>query len=424
MADPEAAPKQTLEITVPAAEVEEATALAVADLQKKVRLPGFRPGKVPADLIRRRYDGDIRQQVLDKLIPKHLFGRAEKEGLAIVGTPNVTDVHFEKGEPLRFKAEFEVAPTVELKEYKGITVPYQDPEITDADVEQRIQHMREQKAEYVNVDPRPVENGDHAVISIESVAGVEGTPIKNDEMVLDVGGEDTLEDFTNNLTGMSPGEEKEIDVRYPEDYAQARLAGKTVRFRVKLKGLRRKELPEINDEFAQDLGDFKDLGELREEVRKALFAERQFAAQQEAKNKLVDTLVEAHAFPVPEAFLQRQIEMQVERQLQMLAADGVDPRSIRLDWDKVRASQHDKAVHDIRGSLILDRVAEVENIYTTQDEVDREVQRIARQEREPVAAVRKKLQESGDLGRIANRIRREKTLSFLFEHARKVAPGT
>jgi trigger factor len=414
--------KQTLEITVPTTDVDAETARVVTDLQKKVRLPGFRPGKVPIEIIRRRYESDIRQEVIEKLVPKHFFARAEKEGLAVVGRPDITDIHFEKGEPLRFKAAFEVAPSIELKEYKDIAVPYHDPEIGDADVEQRIEALREQKAEHVNVDPRPVENGDYAVISIESQGGLEGQPIKNDEMVLHVGGEDTLEDFTTNLLGMTPGEEKQFDVRYPEDYGQPRLAGKTIRFLVKVKGLRRKELPEMNDEFARDLGDFQNLEELREEVRKTLFSERQFAAQQEAKNKLVDRLVETHEFPVPEAFVERQIELQVQRQLELLAADGVDPRTIRLDWEKLKATQRDRAVHDVKGSLLLDRIADVENLYTTQDEVDREVQRIGRQEREPAAAVRKKLQESGDLGRIANRIRREKTLSFLLEHARKVAP--
>jgi trigger factor len=415
--------KHTLEITVPAGDVEAETARVVADLQKKVRLPGFRPGKVTPEIIRRRYESDIRHEVLEKLVPKHFFARAEKEGLAVVGAPNISEVHFEKGAPLRFKAEFEVTPSIELKEYKGLTAPYQEPEVADEDVQKRIEELREQKAEYINVEPRPVENGDHAVVSIQSLAGVEGQPIHNDELVLHVGGADTLADFTGNLTGMNPGQEKEFDVRYPEDYGQARFAGKSVRFRVRLKGIRRKELPEVNDEFARDLGEFQSLDELREGVRKSLFAERQFAAEQQAKDKLVETLAETHDFPVPEAFVERQIELQVRRQLELLAADGVDPRSVRLDWEKIKASHRDRAIRDVKGSLLLDKIADVENLYTTQEDVDREVQRIARQEREPVAALRKRLQESGDLGRIANRIRREKTLNLLFEHARKVTPS-
>jgi len=420
LADPESI-KHSLEITVPVVEVEAETERVIDSLRQKIRLPGFRPGKVPAEIIRRRYDRDIRQEVIEKLLPKHFHDRAEKDGLIVVGTPNITNVHFEKGEPLRFKAEFEVAPTIELKEYKGISVPYQEPEITGEDVDRRLAQLREQKADYVNVDPRPVEKGDYAVVSLESLAGVEGQPIRQDEVVLEAGGQDTLADFSANLLRMTPGEEKEFDVRYPEDYGQPKLAGKTVRFRAGLKVIRRKELPEINDEFARDLGDYQNLDELKEAVRRALFVERQFMAEQEAKNRIIESLVEQHEFPVPEAFIDRQIENQVERQLTALAAEGVDPRSIKLDWEKVKATQRDKAVREVKASLLVNKVADAENIWPTQEEVDREVQRIARQEREPVAATRKRLEKEDGLRRIASRIRTDKTLSFLFEHARKTS---
>jgi trigger factor len=421
LADPQS-PRQSLEITVPVDEVEAETERVIASLQKKVRIPGFRPGKVPRDLIRSRYASDIRQDVLEKLLPRHFYTRAEREGLAVVGTPNIKDVHFEKGEPLKFTADFEVAPTIELKEYKGLTVAYQEPEITDEDIQKRIDQLREQKAEYINVDPRPLVAGDHAVVSLESLSGVE-QPIKQDELVLEVGGEATLADFTNNLLGASPGDQKEFDVTYPEDYGQARIAGKTIRFRATVKGVRRKEVPEVNDEFARDLGDYQNVEELREAIRKAIFSERQFFAQQEAKNKLVEQLVDAHEFPVPEAFLEHQIELSVRRQLEMLAAEGVDPRSIKLDWEKVKESQREKAIRDVKASLIINKVADAEQLFATQEEVDRELQRLARQEREPVAATRKRLEKDDGIRHIANRIRTEKTLNLLFEQARKEAPA-
>lgn len=413
--------KHTLELTVPAAEVAQETERVIDSIRQKIRLPGFRPGKVPVELIRRRYEKDIRQEVIEKLVPKHFFKRAEQEGLVVVGSPSVKDVQLTPGEPLRFKAEFEVAPSFELKEYKDIAVPYQDPEVTDADVDKRLAEIREQKAEYVNVDPRPAETGDHAVVSLESLAGVVGPPIKQDELTLHIGGEETVAGFSENLLGMSPGEEKEFSVTYPDDYGQAKLAGKAIRFRARLKGIRRKELPELTDEFARDLGDYQNMDEVREAVRKAIFAERQFFAQQEAKSKLVDALVDQHEFPVPEAYIERQIELQVERHLQGLAAEGIDPRSVKLDWEKLKQSQRDKAVREVKGSLLLSKIADAESIHATNDEVDREVQRIARQDREPVAAVRMRLEKEGVLQRIASRIRTEKTLSFLFEHARKAA---
>jgi trigger factor len=414
--------KHTLEVTVPAAEVESETVRVVDDIRKKARLPGFRPGKVPPDLIRRRWEEEIRKEVIEKLVPKHFFQRAEEQGFAVVGTPNISDVHFHAGEPLSFKVEFEVAPQIELGEYKGVAVPYQDPVVTDEDVEKRVGMIRDQKAQFVNIDPRPAAAGDFVVASLESLSGI-APQVKQDEVVLEIGGADTLSAFTENLMGAAPGEEREFDVAYPEDFGQAKLAGKTVRFRVVLKAIRRKDLPELNDEFAQEVGDYKSMDELREAVRAAIFAERQFFAQQEAKNKLVDKLVQTHQFPVPEAYVERQIEMQVERHLQSLAAEGVDPRTVKLDWKKIMESQRVKAVEEVKASLLINRVAEAENIHTTQEELDREVQRIARQEREPVAAVRKRLEKDDGLRRIASRIRTEKTLNFLFEHARKEAEG-
>jgi len=413
--------KQTLEVTVPAAEVETEVEKVVASLREKVRLPGFRPGKVPSELIRRRYADDVREEVLRKLVNKHFWKRAEEEGLAVASVPDVTEVHFQPGEPLRFKAEFEVTPRFELKEYKGLTVAYQDPEASEAEVDQRLAELREQKADYFNVDPRPVADGDYAVVALESLAGVSGPPIRQDELMLHIGDADTLEAFSENLRGLTPPMETEFEVPYPEDYGEARLAGNRVRFRARLKGIRRKELPELNDEFARDLGDYQTVAELREAIRRSVFFEKQMAAQRAAKDTLVDRLVDLHDFPVPEAYIERQIEALVERHLAGLAAQGVDPSQVRIDWEKVKESQRERAAREVKASLLISRIAEVESIIATSDEVDREVQRLARQEREPLAALRARLEKEGALGRIASRIRTEKTLNFLFEHARKTA---
>jgi len=411
--------KHTLEITVPAEEVEAETGLAVDKVRQRAKLPGFRPGKAPASIIRKQFAGDIRKQVLENLIPKYLHKQFEADDLKVVSQPDISDVHFEAGAPLRFKAEFEVAPDIELLDYKGLTAPYHDPEITDEDINKRIEELRHQKAEFVNEDPRPVQDGDFAVLSLESLGGVDGPPVKQEEMTLEVGGGDTLEGFTENLRGMHPGEEKEFEVAYPEDYGQVKLAGKTVRFRAHVKGIRRKELPELNDDFAQDLGDYRTLDELREAVRKSLFAQRQLEAQQEAKSKLVEKLVDMHDFPVPEAFVDRQIQNHLEQRVRALTDQGVDPKSLKLDWKKFKEAQRDKALREVKASLLLARISEREAINATRDEVDKEVERIARQQREPFAAVRLRLEKDGTLGRIASHIQTEKTLDFLFEHAGK-----
>ena len=412
---------RTLEITVPLEEVERETTHVVAELQKKTRLPGFRPGKTPAGMIKTRFAKDIREKVLDSLIPKHFSRRAEAENLRVVGSPKLKDVHFHADEPLKFTIEFEVAPEFELGDYASLTVRYSEPQVTDEDVAARLERLRDEKAEYINIDPRPVEDGDYAVVSLRSLEGLEGAPIEQDEIQFHVGGEGTLPEFTENLRGASPGDEKEVTATYPEDYTQERLAGKTIRFHVVLKAIRRKELPELIDDFAKDLGDYQNLDELRDDVRKAIYREREFLAKQESKNEVVEKLVDMHQFPVPDAFVDGQIQSYAEQYIGSLAARGIDPSKIRFDWEKLKESQRDRAVREVRASIILDRIADREAIAAMNDEVDREVQRIARQDREPVAAVRMKLEKDGTIRRIANRIRTEKTLNFLFDKSRKEA---
>ena len=212
---------------------------------------------------------------------------------------------------------------------------------------------------------------------------------------------------------------KDFEVTYPEEYGSAKLAGKTVTFHATVKGLRRKELPELNDEFAQDLGDYRTVDELREAIRKGIFGQRQYEAQQEAKNRIIDKLVENHDFPVPETFVERQIKNRVEQSLRAMAAEGMDPRQLKLDWAKVKESQREKALHEVKASMLLSRISEREAIHATREEVDKEVERQARQTREPIAALHMKFEKDGTLGRIASHIQTEKTLNFLFEHARK-----
>jgi trigger factor len=400
--------KHEIEITVPVDEIARETDRVVADIQHKAKLPGFRPGKAPASLIRTKFSKQVRDDVLENLLPKYFRQKVEEEHLEVVGRPNVKDVHFHEGEPLRFKAEFEVAPEIELKDYRGVAVHYTEPEVSDEDIAKRL------------VEPRALVDGDYAVVTLNSLSGVD-QPIHQDEVVLHVGDPDTLAGFSDALRGMSPDEEKEFEVTYPEDFGQERLAGKTVRFRTKLTTIRTKELPELNDEFAQDLGDYQTLDDLREAIRKAIFHEREYASQQKAKEELIDRLIESHEFPIPEAYIERQIESQLENQFRELAERGIDPAKLKIDWTKLRDAQRPKALHDVKASLLVDKIAEREAIAPTNDEVDTEVQRIAKQQREPVAAVRKKLQKDGVLSRIAYQIRSNKTLNFLFEHARKEA---
>lgn len=399
------------------------TAKVAGDFQKKMRMPGFRPGKAPLSLVKKNLESDIRSKVVENLIPRYLDKQFEQEQLKVVSRPDILDVHFTPGEPMVFKAEFEVAPQFELGEYRGLEVPYAEPVVTDADVQERLESMRQSRATYANVDPRPLEDGDFSLISLESTSGVE-EPVKSDEMMLEIAGGDTMPAFTEGLRGASPGDERDVEVTYPDDYGSDKLAGKTVAFHIHVKGVRRKELPELNDEFAQDLGDYRTVDEVRETVRKNILSQREGEAQQQAKAKLIDKLVDAHDFPVPQIYVDRQIENRMSQRLAALANQGVDISKLKPDWTKLRESQGPEANREVRASLLLGKIADREGIHATNDEVDKQVEQVARQEREPIPRARKRLEENGGLGRIASHIVTEKTLNLLFEQARKVAEAT
>jgi len=415
--------KHEIELVVPVEDIDKETALVVEDIRKKAALPGFRPGKVPASLVRSKFAKEVQQDVLERIIPKAFRKHADAEKLQVVGTPNVVDMHYHPGQPLTFKTQFEVAPEFELRDdYRGLTVPYREPVVSDEEVAERLEGLREQKAEYINEDPRPATGTDHVLISLRSVAGLDGEPLNQDELALELGHKDTMAAFTENIAGMEPGDVKEFAISYPEDYGSERLAGKTVTFSCTLKTIRRKELPELNDEFAQDLGDFKSLDELRDAARRSIFAERDVTARQSAHTALLDALTGLYDFPIPQAYVDQQVETLIESRLRSLAGQGIDPRALNLDWAKIKESQQERAQKDVRASLLLEKVGDREAIHATKEEVDAEVQRIARQEREAVASVRRRLEQDGTTGRIAGHIRTQKILNFLFEQSNKVEP--
>jgi trigger factor len=416
--------KHEIELEVPVAEIEAETERVVEDIRKKAQLPGFRPGKVPATLIKSRFASSIEQDVIEAVVPKAFRKYADANQLNVVGQPGVTGhIHLHKGEPLKFKVQFEVAPEFELEDnYRGVTVPYAEPQVSDEDIDGRLEALRLQRAEFVNEDPRPAAAGDHVLIALKSL-NLEGEEaVDAQEVAVELGSEETLAGFNENIVGMSPGDTREFEVAYPDNYGSELFAGKTIRFDCTLKTIRRKELPELNDEFAQDLGDFKDLGELRDALKRSIYSERDHAARTAAHNALLDRLVEMYEFPLPDAFVDSQLESLVENRLRSIAEQGIDPRQLNLDWDKIRESQGDRARKDVKASLLLERIADREAIHATQEEVDNEVNRIARQQREAVASVRRKLEQDGSIGRIAGHIRTQKVLNFLFEQANKVAP--
>ncbi len=413
--------KREIEIEISAEEVARETETLIGKYQKLARIPGFRKGHVPASVIRQRFSQDIQNDVVDALIPKHFRKETGKLGLIPVSQPRVTDLHLHDNEPLKFKASFEVMPEIKVEGYKDLRSEKPEVTVTDEEVQQSLDSIREQRAAYTSVEGRPLADGDFAQVSLDGKPNNEtddSKPVHMDDILVEIGGKSTMPEFTENLRGASAGDVRAFEVNYPEDAQDKRLAGKKFNYTVNVQAIKQKSLPELNDEFAKELGEFTTLDEVRRRIREGMEAERKHAAERESKDKLLGELVKRNEFEVPEALVERQIDVRLERGLRALTAQGMKAEDIKkMDFNRMRAGQRDQALQEVKASLLLEKVAEEEKIEVGDEEIDREVRALAEQSKQTPESIRARLTRDGALDRIRNRIRHEKTLDFLYHQS-------
>ncbi|HKW17382.1 MAG TPA: trigger factor [Terriglobales bacterium] len=413
--------KRELEIEIPPEEVSRETDVLIQKYQKLARIPGFRRGHVPASVIRQRFSQEIQNDVVDALVPKYFRKETQRLGLIPVSQPRVTDLHAHEGKPLHFKASFEVMPEVKVEGYKELRAERAEISVTDDEVGQSLTALQEQKATFSPVEGRSIQEGDYAQVSLDGTpkdqeAGTK--PVHMDEVMVEIGGKNTMPEFTENLRNANPGEERTFDVHYPEDFSDERLRGTSFSYQVKIKAIKQKSLPELNDEFAKELGEFSTLDEVRKRIREGMESERQQAAEREAKDKLLSELIRRNEFEVPEALVEHQIDVRLERGLRALAAQGMSSEHMKkMDFGRLRAGQREQAVQEVKASLLLERIADEEKIDVGDDEIDHEIEALAKQTNQTAEAIRARLTRDGALDRIRNRIRNEKALDFLYRQS-------
>jgi trigger factor len=435
--------KREVSIEIPADFVKQETDKLVRKYQKIAKIPGFRAGKVPESIIRSRFAEEIRSEVLDALLPQYFRAEVQKQGLAPVSQPYVGDLHFTEGEPVRFKASFEVLPQIEPKGYKDLRAEKQDITVSDAEVSDTLKHLQERQASFEPVEDRPAQDGDFVQVSFTGlskgtvkvaekkaeIAAAEGEtaaatpspenkPVEVKDVLVEIGGSNTVKEFTENLLGTNAGDERTFDVTYGEDFSDKRLAGQVMAYAVQVQGVKKKNLPELDDDFAKELGDFKSLDELKAKIRENIEVEKRHSIQHTAKEKLIDELVEKNQFPVPEALVERQTEVRLERGFRALAQQGMRAEDMRkMNFQRLREGQRDAAIREVRASLLLDKIAELETIDATDEDLERELHGAANQTGQSVEEIRTRLTKDGSLDRIRDRIRNEKALDFLYNQS-------
>src|SRR5580704_14929635 len=415
--------KREIELEIPAENVTKATEKVARDLARVARIPGFRPGKAPVTLIRRRFAGDIQGEVLQSLVPEYLEKALDEKKLVPVTRPEVDKVEFKEGEPLKFRAIFEVLPEFELGDYKNLQVQVDEIETGDKEVEKAIEEMRERAATFVPVEGRPAADGDSVLIKLKGIPTGGGEPVEADNILVPLGAEETLASFTENLRGASAGETKQFQARYPDDYPDQKLAGKTFDFTVDVQGIKEKKLPELNDEFVKEVAGeaagVTTLDEMKTKVRENLEAAKEDQQKSQARERILETLVKSHDFPVPEALVQHQMDVRLERTVRQLTAQGVDPRQVNVDWASMRMRQHDRAVDDVKAELLIDRIGTAEKIEVSDEELDKEIAHLAEHHGgESAQALRARLTKQGALDNMKSQIRNNKTIDWLYSNAR------
>jgi trigger factor len=343
----------------------------------------------------------------------------------------VSELQLREGQPLRFKATFETLPEIDLTGYDSIRVQRPDAALSDEEYDAELQGVLEHHATVEQIDEdRPLADGDWAEISftgkvqeLAQTVGEDGLeskteaqPITGEDVLLELGGKNTLPAFTEGLRGTKVGQELALEVSYPADFGDARLAGKTVSYDVTVKAIKRKDFPERTDDFARELGPYESWSEFETKLREHAAGRKKEALTNQAKDKMLEEMIGRFQFPVPESFVQQQIDARLERGLRALAQQGMTADAMRqLDFGRLREAQRDPAVNEVRASLILDRIAQQENVTVSDDELERELLMMSIQQREPLEQIRKRLTEDGSLERIREQMRRDKTGTQLFE---------
>ena len=409
--------RRELDLEIPAEEVSKATEKVAKELARVARVPGFRPGKAPISLIKRRFADDIKGEVLQTLVPEHVEKAVTEQKLTPVSQPQVDKLDFQEGQPLKFRASFEVLPEFTLGNYKSLEIELPEMNVTDESVANTLAEMQQRAATFAPVEGRPVQDGDFVQVKLLGTPEGGGDPLQADSVLCHVGAEETMQPFNENLRGANVGDHKNFDVEYPADYPDAKLAGKKFDYAVDVLGIKTKVLPEINDEFAKDVSDSSSLDELKKKVRDGLEHERDHRKTDLQREKVIAELVKLHDFPVPESLVEHQMDVRLERVVRSLAQQGVDPRAVNVDWVSLRRRQEERARDDVKAELVIDRIASEEKIDVTEEELQHELEHMASHSGESAEAMRARLTKQGALDRMKAKLRSDKTVDWLAQNA-------
>jgi trigger factor len=409
--------RKSIEVEIPADLLSSEARRVTGEFSRHAKVPGFRPGKVPASVVRNRFAKEIQEEVVSRVLGQSFRDVVREKGLEPVGDPQLEHLDpFIEGAPMKFKARFEVKPSIELREYRGLEVEEPKIEVTDTDVEAMIERLRDQASAYRTETERGVEDGDFAVIDIASSG--EGLEPKTDSGHIRMGEESPLPELHDALRGKKTGEMVTIDKAYGEDARQEEWRGKNIRHEVTLKEIRVQEKPEVNDEFAKSVGGWENVEQMRETISADILRHREAEALRFRRNQIGEKLLAAHDFEVPEALVEDELGKSLNNYARYLASQGVDLEKADLDWRKVGEEFRPEAVKRVKRSLILESIARKEGIAVSDVEVDAEIRRAAQEQDRDFAEVKHHLKHEGGYEALRGSMAQDRALELVLKEAR------
>lgn len=411
--------KRKISVEIPEDQVVKEVDSFYKDLGKKAKIKGFRPGKVPRNILERYFKDYVKAEVIQKLIEESYPKALSETQLQPVSPPAIDPGEFEGGKPFQYSAVIDIKPDIRVEGYTGLKLEGKKEEVKDEEVEERLKALQNLHANLSTIsEARPIQAGDYVIVDYE--AKVEGKPLEGGKAVdftVEVGSGQFIPTFEEKLIGSRLEEEKEIEVSFPADYGYQKWAGKTVSFGVKIKEIKAKILPPLDDEFAKDLGDYSSLEELKARLKGEIEKEKALALEQQLKDRAVDQLLEANPFEVPESLVEEQTKAMVSDTKLRLAAQGVVLKNLGVSEEKLQGDYRDIAQKQVKAFLILEKIANQEGITVTDEEADNRLKEISERMHQPFDAVKRYYEKNGLLPEVKAGILRDKTLNFLLEKA-------
>jgi trigger factor len=408
--------EKKLSIEVENARVAEELNRAYSALSKQVKLPGFRQGKVPRRILEQRFREQVEDEVIQRVVQNAWLEAIREHKVEAVAPPQVTNNSGLKADaPFSFEARVEVKPKVEVKDYQGLPLTRSETKVEDKEVEARLEELRQNMARLDPVEGRDVaQAGDFATVDYEATVDGNAFPgSKAEAVTVELAPGELVESNVAALEGTKVGETKEIDYAFPADYRVEDVKGKTARFKFNLKGLKKKVVPELNDDFAKETGEAQSLEELRTKLRTDLETGKRNKAQAEERDAVLKALIERNAFEVPKSMVDRTIDNMLENRLRSMARMGMDPRRLNLDFARLREDLREEALKEVKGALLIEAIAQKENIQASDADMDKKIEELAKEANQPVAVVSKYFKGAEERQGLSLRLREEKTIEFL-----------